>query len=389
MSLRHIAALRAAYASRARHRGTATRTIAVGLAAVGMLVAFAACREQDPTAPMRAPRAAHLDVEPTPTVEVYVNGAPQSWQLFMGNRAVASLASGRKVVIVHTDAGDGGNGAAFWQARERGALASVDAALGASGAWTCGAQPTNSHGIQRCATANAVVYFMRMPDGNSIDGQGYGFGSMSRLRDLAAPTTTIDGSATYVSWADFVATLRAIVLAETVNASGSAIEVHSPDYDRTINPGDHPDNFATADAARAAAQSMGWTFAWYTDFQTINMPANVTGASLTTKQAVWTAYDNAMVAAGFNSGATDAAIQAWLQRTYFRVASTTPGAPSNLTAHASTKSRIDLQWTDNATNEAGFNIERAPNNAGVPGAFVAVGTVGANVAAFADLSASP
>jgi titin len=36
-----------------------------------------------------------------------------------------------------------------------------------------------------------------------------------------------------------------------------------------------------------------------------------------------------------------------------------PAAPSNLTATAVSSSRINLAWTDNATNEAGFKLERS------------------------------
>jgi plastocyanin len=49
-------------------------------------------------------------------------------------------------------------------------------------------------------------------------------------------------------------------------------------------------------------------------------------------------------------------------------------APSNLRATASSTSQIDLAWTDNATNETGFQIERRT----VGGAYEVVATVGPN-----------
>src|SRR4030095_1761977 len=39
---------------------------------------------------------------------------------------------------------------------------------------------------------------------------------------------------------------------------------------------------------------------------------------------------------------------------------TVPAAPSGLSASAVSSSRIDLSWQDNASNESGFRIERAP-----------------------------
>lgn len=43
-----------------------------------------------------------------------------------------------------------------------------------------------------------------------------------------------------------------------------------------------------------------------------------------------------------------------------------------------------LTWTDNSTNEANFNIERAPGSCVVAPTFTALATVGANVTTFTD-----
>ena len=42
-----------------------------------------------------------------------------------------------------------------------------------------------------------------------------------------------------------------------------------------------------------------------------------------------------------------------------------PAAPSNLQAQSLSSSRIDLTWTDNASTETGFYVERAVDNAGL------------------------
>ncbi len=59
-----------------------------------------------------------------------------------------------------------------------------------------------------------------------------------------------------------------------------------------------------------------------------------------------------------------------------------PGQPSNLRATIN-GNRADLQWRDNAFNEAGFRIERGMN-----GVTTQVGTVGANVTRFSDAGLS-
>jgi len=58
----------------------------------------------------------------------------------------------------------------------------------------------------------------------------------------------------------------------------------------------------------------------------------------------------------------------------------TLGAPANLSASVVSASRVDLAWTDGATTESGFSIERAVNG----GAFQVLGTAAANATSFSD-----
>jgi len=79
----------------------------------------------------------------------------------------------------------------------------------------------------------------------------------------------------------------------------------------------------------------------------------------------------------FNSGG---------QSAYSNVATATtlpvpPGAPSNLTATATSMTQVNLAWTDNASNEDGFKIER---KTGAAGTYAEIATVGANVTTFAN-----
>ena len=62
-----------------------------------------------------------------------------------------------------------------------------------------------------------------------------------------------------------------------------------------------------------------------------------------------------------------------------------PANPSNLDATAIWVSEIDLTWTDNSTNEDGFNIYRATANGSANGStFVQVGAVGIGATSFQD-----
>lgn len=64
-----------------------------------------------------------------------------------------------------------------------------------------------------------------------------------------------------------------------------------------------------------------------------------------------------------------------------------PAAPTNLTATpvvTTSTPYMSLQWTDNATNESGFYIERGTDGV----VFGQIGTAGANSSAYADFNAS-
>ena len=59
-----------------------------------------------------------------------------------------------------------------------------------------------------------------------------------------------------------------------------------------------------------------------------------------------------------------------------------PAAPTNLTASAVSRTQINLAWTDNASNEDGFKIERCKGSTCTN--FAQIATVGANVTAYSE-----
>jgi subtilisin family serine protease len=60
-------------------------------------------------------------------------------------------------------------------------------------------------------------------------------------------------------------------------------------------------------------------------------------------------------------------------------------APSNLSASAISKSRIDLSWQDNASNETGFRIERKKAS---DASYIVIAEVGPNVTSYSDTGLS-
>lgn len=334
------------------------------------------------------PEIPRLIVNPGDYVKIYVHAHQDDWELFMGDRVVTGLQTVPNIVFVYTSAGDGNQGTAYWQYRERAVQQAMDAILG-PGAWTCASQTIQTHPIWRCVKGGAAAYYMRLPDG-APSGEGYGGrGSMAMLRDGAqASLTAIDGSTTYTSWTDLHTTIRAIVDYESSNQSAPFVEVHAPEYDRATNIGDHPDHLATADAVRAAAATRSWNLAWYLDYQTKNLAVNLTQAAHDSKQLSYYAYDNFMGAGGYGRGQWDPDVQAWLWRTYVRtsisIPAPPPATPTNLQALAASATRVDLTWTDNATNETGYYVERAPDLAGVAGTYAQVASIPAGSVAYSN-----
>ena len=63
-----------------------------------------------------------------------------------------------------------------------------------------------------------------------------------------------------------------------------------------------------------------------------------------------------------------------------------PAAPSSLSVSAVSSSQVDLSWTDNASNESDFQIER---KTGAGGTYSQIDIVGANTTSYSDSSVAP
>src|SRR5687767_5357328 len=189
------------------------------------------------------------ETAPTPALSVFVVAHPDDWQLFMNPAAFHAMGAPRgKAVFVHVSAGDAGRGIGgeptpYYLAREEGALRAIRFianAVDATAALGIDTKPEAveraGHKVARHTYANAVAYFMRVHDGNIVNGSDFQEHplSLQRLRSGAsAETKAIDDSARYVGWGDFVATLEAIVVSEL--APGSALNLHIAELDERRN----------------------------------------------------------------------------------------------------------------------------------------------------------
>jgi dienelactone hydrolase len=67
-------------------------------------------------------------------------------------------------------------------------------------------------------------------------------------------------------------------------------------------------------------------------------------------------------------------------------AGTVPGIPSTVTATPSSYNKINISWTDNSSNETGFEIFRSETENGT---YITVGTIDSNKVSFTDSALSP
>jgi hypothetical protein len=273
------------------------------------------------------------DSTPTPTLSVFVVAHPDDWQLFMNPDAFHAMNEPHeKAVFIHVSAGDAGRGATgeptpYYLAREEGALRAIRFmanAANASAALGADTRPESveraGHRVARHSYANAVAYFLRVHDGNIVNGDDYQEHplSLQRLRSGAsAETKAIDDSARYAGWSDLVATLEAVIAGERV--SGTALNLHIAELDEGLNPGDHPDHRAVAFAMEEVAARLPCArVSRHQEYATRDRKPNVTGEDYMIDVGTWAATASGL-SDGHAGSTWEPGHNAWVGRDYQRV----------------------------------------------------------------------
>lgn len=295
------------------------------LASVAAAALASACASIPPAAPAMDPHA-------NAGVSIFVVAHQDDWQLFMNPEAYRRMDEpAEKAVFVHVTAGDAGKGITgepvpYYLAREEGALRAVrfmaNAANQDTGVTTApqaGMTPVAGHEIQRVSYANAVVYFLRLPDGNIVNGTVFTphpF-SLERLRTAqVAHSETIDDSTRYVGWDDLVGTLAAIVDAE--RDANLPLSLHIAETDEILNQRDHPDHRATALAMESVATRFGCAPVHrYVEYFTRTMPENVTGTDYMVDVGTWAATTSGL-SDNHAPSTWEPGHNAWIGRSYSR-----------------------------------------------------------------------
>lgn len=265
-------------------------------------------------------------------VSVFTVAHQDDWQLFMNPAAYRAMDEAHeKAVFIHVTAGDAGRGVSgepvpYYLAREEGALRAVrfmaNAADPTQGRGiTMGSAKVEiaGHPIQRFAYANAVVYFLRLPDGNIVNGTVYTPHpqAIEKLRTGAIEASeTVDRSTRYIGWSDLLGTLAAIVERERV--AGSDLSLHLAETNEALNPGDHPDHRATALAMEEVATHFPCASTHrYDEYATGDRPQNVNSEDYMIDVGTWAA-----TASGLSDNLAKATWEpghnAWIGRSYSR-----------------------------------------------------------------------
>ena len=234
----------------------------------------------------------------TQRIAFYFAAHEDDWQLFMNPVAFYDVLDvDTRTVFIHVTAGDAGLGTntggrkhPYYVARENGAESAirfmVDSDNRAPVEPGVSTPAINGRQIRRVSYRNTVAYFLRLPDGGS-EGEGYaetGWQSLKRLVQ-GQVIKAIDGSASYASWNELTATLRAIVYAECGQVPN--VHLHVPEIDTRLNPGDHPDHYMTAQAALAATEGLGAHRMHYLGYSSAESPENLSARDRDMKCAVY------------------------------------------------------------------------------------------------------
>ena len=171
------------------------------------------------------------------------------------------------------------------------------------------------------------------------------------------------------------------------NASGDSSYSNETSATTVVSPPNAPSGL-TATATSSTQINLSWTdVANETGFK-IERKTGVGGtySQIATVGAGIVSYSNTGLTANTNYYYRVRATNAGGDSPYSNEANATtldtaPAAPSGLTATAISTTQINLSWTDNASNETGFKIER---KTGAGGTYAQIGTVGANLTTYND-----
>ncbi len=263
--------------------------------------------------------------------DVYVSAHPDDWQLFMNPNAYKSLQdSARRVIFLHTTAGDAGQGTGFntyYKAREEGSLRAIRFLVNSLETWPPQKHQlieseltVNGHPLQRMQYGRAIIYFLRLPDGN-LEGPGYPVHANKSIEKFIKGEVknihTIDSSTIFKDANDLRTTLRTLILKE--HQSEATIRFHIAETDTIRNPGDHSDHRYSSYLIQKMSSNLNRVeLVLYEEYSTNQKPQNVFEDDYLISAGTWGATASGLSDYG-HYGTWDKGHNSWIGRQYFRI----------------------------------------------------------------------
>lgn len=200
---------------------------------------------------------------------------PDDDLLFLNPDLLHDIRTARRTRTVFLSGGDAGLTGTHAGQRELGIQAAYAVMAGQPDRWRHSLSEVCGHPIAtRTLTAapQVSVMFMRLPDGNDMDGRGYpsqDYQSLSGLLDGSSPTIrATDGSASYT-----LASLEETIAELLADFRPAVLRMQDPAPEAF----DHADHIAAARLTRAAhrARPGARTLAFHSCYPTARMPVNV------------------------------------------------------------------------------------------------------------------
>ena len=263
------------------------------------------------------------------TTRIFISAHQDDWQLFMNPNVYQSIKSSEdKTIIIHTTAGEAGDGLgndSYYKAREEGSLRAIRFL---SNTYSSGKNignemersyaSINSHRILRYGYRNTNVYLLRLPDGNG-NGTGYEIHDFKSLKKLntgeISNFLSIDGQTNYTNRKDLIETLKRIF---EIEKGENKLEIHLADTDSERNPDDHSDHQNSSKLAQEAAKLVGnLTLYFYVNYYTSELEQNVFDHDFLVSAGTWGVTTSGI--SDYRHYSTwDDSHNVWIGRQYFR-----------------------------------------------------------------------
>jgi LmbE family N-acetylglucosaminyl deacetylase len=239
--------------------------------------------------------------------------------LFMNPDILHDIQAGHCVRTIYMTAGDAGGQKFYWLGREHGSESAYSRMLGSNAIWVQRIVELSSHEFVTVANprgnARISLIFMYLPDGN-IKGEGFKASrneSLAKLSEGKIGTVhSVDGQSSYSSGqlTAALSTLLHTYLPTTVRTQANYISAIYPDHSDHLAVG----TFVKRAYKQFEDQQYGGQVVipikFYTGYPIHQMPANVTGPDLITKESAFIDY------AKFDGGVCQSLAQCQQSSTY-------------------------------------------------------------------------